>query len=231
MRLFKYPEHFCSNTRPYWVLFGIFVISNALLIYTLYTRQPERYHRLGDWVPSPAKQLADLPLLPKMGAEGPATTAEAPAPLTKVPAATVQTAPQPRAVQGPAGGAVALPRANPKPVAVPTGLPKPAAAAGGSVAFLGMMMVDAPMKPTAKATPNRPTYGVKVESITQASVPYNSGFRQGDVIVSVNRIPTRTVGDLQTAVGQMDPSRGLLFDVYSQGQFRFVTIEPNLLTP
>lgn len=46
--IIRFPDRFCADARPYLFLFGCFILSNILLVYTLYTRQPERYRSIAN---------------------------------------------------------------------------------------------------------------------------------------------------------------------------------------
>jgi S1-C subfamily serine protease len=50
--LFRFPAKFCDDSRPYWALFGLFIVSIFLLVFTLYTKQPERYNHITQWFSS-----------------------------------------------------------------------------------------------------------------------------------------------------------------------------------
>lgn len=62
MALFKFPDRFCADSRPYWALFACFVAANILLLYTLYTRQPERYRSISGWLFS--RKTSDSVVIP-----------------------------------------------------------------------------------------------------------------------------------------------------------------------
>ena len=49
MRVLIFSDKFCQDSRLHWILFVCFIVSNILLIYTLYTGQPERYRRISRW--------------------------------------------------------------------------------------------------------------------------------------------------------------------------------------
>lgn len=67
--------------------------------------------------------------------------------------------------------------------------------------------------------------GIAVLAIARRSVPYLSGIRTGDVIVSLNRIPTYTLHNFEDAVRNVDTSQGILLDVYRHGRFSYMTLE------
>ena len=171
MRLYKFPARFCEDSRPYWVLFVCFIVFNSLLVYTLYTRQPERYRRISRW----------LSFRPVAG--------------TVVP--TVQAA------------NFTLPLA-----------------ARGMTTMTGTTLRGLPARRAAKRGGQRPRFGVEILAIRKKSVPYLSGFRKGDIIVSVNRVPCRGIDDLDRLIAGQDPSKGILFDVCRNGRFYYMTLEP-----
>ncbi|HUT25617.1 MAG TPA: hypothetical protein VM492_14835 [Sumerlaeia bacterium] len=197
MRLYRFPDHFCRDSRPYWALFICFVLCNAMLLYTLYTRQPERYRRISRWLSHKPLHTADFSGVQRANlVAGPAD--------------------QPgNAWQSGTPGNDAPRPANQEP------------GWGKTVDFMGMTLRDAPrVKARAnRAGGRRRPRGVEIASVRRKSVPYLSGFRKGDVIVSVNRMPCRSVDDLEATVRQADLSQGILFDVHGQNGPCYMTIE------
>lgn len=177
MRIFRFPDRFCADSRPYWVLFVCFILSNILVIYTLYTRQPERYRRISHW----------------FSVESPFTHSfsEAQSAAFTIPGS---------------GQGTTYPPVR-------------------TVEFGDMTLGPATAKQVRKRDPGAARYGVEVVSIDKKSVPYLSGMRSGDVIVSVNRMPTYTVADFERVARNMDTSQGILFDVYRNGRFYYMTVE------
>jgi hypothetical protein len=200
MMLYHFPDRFCGNYRPYWVLMGLFMVSNILLVYTLYTRQPERYHRL-------LGERTDPDLTPAN---------ETPVAGQK---AAFLSAPGANVANGWSGPAFRNP-------AWVTGLPP---AGLETFEFLGMTLGNhrpnriGGVDPTSTSPPH---YGVQVVRIDKKSVPYLSGFRKGDVIVEVNRRSVYAVGDFRSAVEAANPQQGVLLDVYRDNRFYYMTIEP-----
>lgn len=181
MRILKFPDEFCANSRPYWILFFVFILSNILLIHTLYTRQPERYRRMSRWFSLESSSDSSSSDSDSSSSDSDSSSSEAQA-------------------------------------AVFTTL-------GRTVEFGGMTLRDASAKHVRKRDPGADRYGVEVLSISKRSVPYLSGMRRGDVIVSINRMPTYTVTDFEQVAQNLDTSQGILFDVYRNGRFYYMTVE------
>ena len=93
------------------------------------------------------------------------------------------------------------------------------------VEFGGMTLGDAASNQARKRDPGAARYGVEILRIDKTSVPYLSGMRKSDIIVSVNRMPTYTVDDFKRGAQSIDTSQGILFDVYRNGRFYYMTVE------
>lgn len=186
MRIIKYPEHFCDDSRPYWALLVCFLVANVLLIYTLYNRQPERYRRISRWLSIEAKALPSLP---------------------KAHAAT--------AAAG-QGGMMGTAR---------EWLGSTHYAQEPRVDIWGMTLGNAASNLARRGDLGTGRNGIAVLAIARRSVPYLSGIRTGDVIVSLNRIPTYTLHNFEDAVRNVDTSQGILLDVYRHGRFSYMTLE------
>ena len=200
MSFYRFPDRFCNDFRPYWVLLGLFMLANVLLVYTLYTRQPERYHRLlgRSFSSQPVKEQPAVP----------AQQARFTAPLAADAGANAWDRPAYR---------------NPAWVA---GLPP---AGLETFEFLGMTLGNLrpnPARGTAQANSLPPRYGVRIVRIDKGSLPYLSGLRKGDIIVEVNRVPVYAVGDFQGIVRAASPQEGILLDVFRKDRFCYMTIEP-----
>ncbi|HTO73090.1 MAG TPA: trypsin-like peptidase domain-containing protein [Gemmatimonadales bacterium] len=87
---------------------------------------------------------------------------------------------------------------------------------------LGILGLDVTPE-LARAIPGaRDTWGVVVAAASNdATRP--AGLRPGDVIYSVNGIPTRTLADLRTALSQVAAEAPAILQVGRRGQLRFVT--------
>ncbi len=187
MQIIKYPEHFCDDSRPFWALLVCFLIANVLLMYTLYTRQPERYRRISRWISVEAKALPSLPkshpaAVAAAGGEQDRTAGTAPY-------STTPYSQEPR------------------------------------VDLWGMTLGNAPSNYARRRDPGTGRNGIAVVAIEKRSVPYLSGIRRGDVIVSLNRIPTYALHDFEDAIRNIDTSQGILLDVYRDGRFSYMTLE------
>ncbi len=90
------------------------------------------------------------------------------------------------------------------------------------VPALGILGLDVTPE-LARAIPGaREAWGVVVAAASSdATRP--AGLRPGDVIYSVNGIPTRTLADLRTALGQVAADAPAILQVGRRGQLRFVT--------
>ena len=194
MGFFKHPDTFCADSRPYWALFVCFILCNLLLIYTLYTRQPERYRRVSRWFTFESQSLPGP-------AEGQAAALAVP------------------------GGRAGAPNARGGVAQIRDWLVPGPPSPKRTVAFGGMTLGEASANQASKRDPGDARYGVEVLSIDKKSVPYLCGVRKGDVIVSVNRLPTRTAADFEAVVRNLDTAQGILFDVYRNGRFYYVTVE------
>jgi hypothetical protein len=202
MRLYRFPDQFCRDSKPYWALFICFVLCNAMLLYTLYTRQPERYRRISRWLSRKPLHAADFP---------------------RVQPANLVAGPADQIVNAWRGG-------------TPGSVPWPANQGPGwgkTVDFMGMTLRDAPrVKAGTNGTGSRRRpRGVEIASVRRRSVPYLSGFRKGDVIVSINRMPCRSVDDLEAIIRQADLSQGILFDLHGQNGPCYMTIETGATRP
>ncbi len=102
---------------------------------------------------------------------------------------------------------------------------------GRKVGFGGMTLGEALSKRTRKGNTGTARDGVQVLFIDKGSVTYLSGVRQGDVIVSVNRMPTYTLDEFERVARQTDTSRGVLFDIFRKGRFYYMTIETRNAAP
>ncbi len=65
--------------------------------------------------------------------------------------------------------------------------------------------------------------GVVVTDIERASKAEEIGLRIGDLIKSINRIPTPNMIEFNKAVSKVDLSKGIMLDVYRQGQYIYIT--------
>jgi len=93
------------------------------------------------------------------------------------------------------------------------------------IEFGGMLLADGASNQARKRDPGAARYGLEILRIDKAGMPYLSGMRKGDVIVSVNRLPTYTVDDFERVAQSIDTSQGTLFDVYRNGRFYYMTVE------
>lgn len=177
MRLYRFPETFCRDSRPYWALFVGFVVCNLLLVYTLYTRQPERYRGLWRRFSAGSTNSSDA-----MTAQSAAF-----APYFDISPSIVQKE---------------------------------------QIEFIGMSMGK--IRPTVGfPSLGAPDGGLQIQSVDKSSVPYMSGFRSGDIVVSVNRTPIYSIGDFERVIRQPGAlSNGILFDVFKNGRLHYMTIEP-----
>ncbi|HIJ74284.1 MAG TPA: hypothetical protein HPP83_09305 [Candidatus Hydrogenedentes bacterium] len=188
MRVFRFPDRFCADSRPYWALFVFFILSIVLLVYTLYTRQPERYRRISRLFPFRAESSSS------------SLEAQAAAFAPRAEGGGIPLAP---------GGVVAA---------------RGAGSARRTVAFFGMTLRDPVVGQAARRPGKGMSSGIPVVAIDKKSISYLSGFRTGDVIVSVNRVPTRRVADLEMLARSLDPSAGILLDVFRNGQCYYMTL-------
>ncbi len=189
MRIPRYAGRFCADSGPHWTFFFCFIFFNILVVYTLYTRQPERYRHISRWLSAESRSTHSLDA-------------------AKAAVFTV-----------PGGGP------GPGVARVWNGLTRAPNARGRIVEFAGMTLSNAAAKQVRKRESGADRYGVEVVSIDKTGVPYLSGVRKGDVIVSVNRMPTYTVADFEQVTRHLDTSQGILFDMYRNGRFYYITIE------
>lgn len=182
-RVVRFSDKFCQDSRLYRVLFVCFIVSNILLIYTLYTGQPERYRRISRWFSTASNATSGRPDAQVAAFVAPGTGQSS----NWMP------------------DAVYLPQKT--------------------VVFGEMTLGDAGSNAWRKRGPGTTRYGVEVLSISKSSIAYLSGIRKGDVIVSVDRMPTYTLTDFGEVVRNLDPSQGILFDVNRKGRFYYLSME------
>lgn len=198
MQFIRHPDKFCEDSKPYWILFLCFIFCCIMLLGTLYTRQPERYRRISRWLTADSSSST-----------GPA---QAQAAAFYNPG-------------GPGGGEPGMQDGIRRAVQPEKG----AALAPGStkriIEFGGMTLGDAAPNQARKEATGSARYGVEILRIDKTSVTYLSGMRRGDVIMSVNRLPTYTVDDFERVVQTLDTSQGVLFDVYRNGRSYYMTVE------
>lgn len=189
MRIFNFPNRFCDDSKPYWILFSVFLVSNALLIYTLYTKQPERYRGFSEWFSFEFNTLHR---------NYDATIAE-PAHLYLSSGAIQET------------GAFNLQDANP--------------ATQNTTQLLGMILKDV-HRPSLRKLQGPQASGVQISSIRKDSLCFLCGLRKGDIIISLNRIPTQGTVALHRAYASTGADgQGLLFDVSRRGKRFYITVE------
>ncbi len=100
MKLFRFPDEFCADTRPYWILFAGFAISITLLVFTLYTRQPERYRGVWHLLAGESRMLGVTPQPEiQMAALAPAAENQGTAQSVVVPQVNTVFAPVPATIQ------------------------------------------------------------------------------------------------------------------------------------
>jgi hypothetical protein len=199
-RFLKFPERFCDDSRPSWTLFAFFIVCCALLAYTLYARQPERYRQLTEWFSFRAKRVNIHPL---------------------VQAANFAPAAGPRFQSS--GNAINSGAAFREAGVSP--------ATGRVFVFRGMTFKDAPSVPQTERNAARPRRGVRITAVEKRSVAGLSGFQVGDVVVSVNRLPTASLVEFERVVRQfVGFSPGLLFDVYRNGRLYYMTLATSPIT-
>ena len=93
------------------------------------------------------------------------------------------------------------------------------------IEFGGMTLGNAAPNRAKKESTGAARYGVEILRMDRAGVTCLSGMRRGDVILSVNRLPTYTLDDFESVVQTLDTSRGVLFDVYRNGRSYYMTVE------
>jgi len=198
VKIFRFPNEFCADTRPYWVLFAGFAISIALLVYTLYTRQPERYRGIWRLFTSESRATSIAPDI-QMAAYGP--------PAGNLDAATAVAA------------MPAWNRTMPAPYPmVPT------------AESLGITLKDVKNGRKVRQAGGAPRLGVLVAAIAETSPLYWSGLRKGDLIASLNRMPTPTVLDFQQAFSGLDASQGILLDIFRNEKPCYITLDAQGIT-
>ena len=87
-----------------------------------------------------------------------------------------------------------------------------------------MALANTSITSSGKRGPETLLRGVVIASINKNSIPYLSGFRQNDVIVSLNRTPTHSVSDFLQIAALGSPTQGMLFDIYREGKRYYMTI-------
>jgi hypothetical protein len=211
MKSLLFRGKFCDDSRPNWVLFGLFILSNILLIYALYTGQTERYHRFGDWLSmAPARDITPTAILAGQGDVVLALPAQ-----PAQPAAAVAAAPDAPVISRPAPA-------------------EAIATAPGTVLFCGMSLRDFRSSRTATVPDpkvNSPDYGVRIAGMDGNSAAYLAGLRKGDIIVGVNRVPVYSIGDFLLVAPANGPAQDFLFDVFRKTRYRYITLEAAAQAP
>jgi hypothetical protein len=208
VRIFRFPNEFCADTRPYWVLLVGFAISIALLVYTLYTRQPERYRGIWRLFTSESRATSIAPDI-QMAAYGPP--------------------PVYRSIIRAAGNLDAATAVAAMPAWNRTSrAPYPMAP---TAECLGITLKDLKDGRKVRQAGGAPRLGVLVAAIPKTSPLYWSGLRKGDLIVSLNRMPTPTVLDFQQALSALDASQGILLDMFRNDKPCYITVDARNISP
>ncbi len=90
---------------------------------------------------------------------------------------------------------------------------------------LGMTLKDVKGRPKASRAGAAPRFGVLVAAVPKTSPLYQAGLRMGDLIASLNRMPTPTVLDFQQALSGLNASQGILLDVFRNDKPCYITLD------
>lgn len=63
-----------------------------------------------------------------------------------------------------------------------------------------------------------PGKGLLVGGVREGSPAAQAGLRPGDLIVTVDRVPVRTIPDLQHVIGERRPGESARLEIYRDGQ-------------
>jgi len=69
--------------------------------------------------------------------------------------------------------------------------------------------------------------GIVVTSVESGSVAEEFGLKSGDVVIEINKKPTKSVKDFNKAVSDIKKGEGVLVLLYRDGMTIYVTLSPS----